>query len=49
MNFAVLWEQKKDKLKKLLDPKENDEVTYFNIQKLMNKHFISKKSLNENN
>ncbi len=38
-----------DKLKKLLDPKENDEVTYFNIQKLMNKHFISKKALSENN
>ena len=28
------------KLKKLLVIKDNDELTYFNIQKFMNKHFI---------
>ena len=38
-----------EKLKKLLDVKENDEVTYFNIQRLMNKHFITKKPMCENN
>ena len=27
-------------LKILLNVKENDEVTYFNIQRFMNKHFI---------
>lgn len=29
-----------DKLKKLLDINDDDEITYFNIQKFMNKHFI---------
>lgn len=29
-----------NKLKKLLDINDNDEITYFNIQKFMNKHFI---------
>lgn len=29
-----------DKLKFLLDIKDGDELTYFNIQKYMNKHFI---------
>ena len=29
-----------DDLKILLNVKENDEVTYFNIQRFMNKHFI---------
>lgn len=28
-----------DKLKKLLDVKESDTLTYFNIQKFMNRHF----------
>ncbi len=28
------------KLNKLLDAKDGDEITYFNIQKYMNKHFI---------
>ena len=28
-----------DKLKKLLDVKEGDTLTYFNIQKFMNRHF----------
>ena len=30
------------KLKKLLKPAKNEYVTYFNLQKLMNKHFIKK-------
>jgi len=30
------------KLKKLLKPAKNEDVTYFNLQKLMNKHFIKK-------
>ena len=30
------------KLKSLLNTKDNDEVTYFNLQKYMNKHFITK-------
>ncbi len=30
-----------DKLKELLDIKDDQELTYFNIQKYMNKHFIS--------
>lgn len=30
-----------DKLKQLLDINDDDEVTYFNIQKYMNKHFIT--------
>ena len=29
-------------LKKLLGVKEGDEVTYFNLQRLMNKHFVKK-------
>ena len=29
-----------DKLSTLLDVKEGDEVTYFNIQRYMNKHFV---------
>lgn len=29
-----------NKLKKLLKPAKNEDVTYFNLQKLMNKHFI---------
>jgi chromatin remodeling complex protein RSC6 len=33
-----------DNLKQLLDLNDDDELTYFNIQKYMNKHFI--KSLN---
>ena len=33
-------------LKNLLGVNEGDEVTYFNLQRLMNKHFI-KKSSNE--
>jgi chromatin remodeling complex protein RSC6 len=28
-------------LKSLLNPNPNEDVTYFNIQKLMNKHFVS--------
>lgn len=32
------------KLKKLLKPAKNEDVTYFNLQKLMNKHFIKKSS-----
>jgi len=28
-------------LKSLLNPQPNEEVTYFNLQKLMNKHFVS--------
>jgi chromatin remodeling complex protein RSC6 len=34
-----------NKLKKLLDPPQNTDVTYFNLQKLMNKHFIKKNTL----
>lgn len=30
-----------EKLKKLLDINENDTLTFFNIQKYMNKHFIT--------
>ncbi len=30
-------------LKKLLDVKDGDEVTYFNLQKLMNRHFMTAK------
>ncbi len=30
------------KLKKLLKLDKNDEVTYFNLQKYMNQHFITK-------
>jgi chromatin remodeling complex protein RSC6 len=33
-----------DKLKFLLGVEESDELTYFNMQKYMNKHFISEKS-----
>lgn len=29
-----------NKLNKLLDAKDGDEITYFNIQRYMNKHFI---------
>ena len=32
-----------DALKKLLTPDEGEEVTYFNLQRFMNKHFISSK------
>ena len=32
-------------LKNLLDVKKSDEVTYFNIQRYMNKHFIKKHQL----
>ena len=32
-------------LKKLLDVKKSEEVTYFNIQRYMNKHFIKKHQL----
>ena len=31
-----------EKLKNLLGVESDDEVTYFNIQKYMNKHFIKK-------
>ena len=31
-----------DKLNDLLKPKENDIITFFNIQKFMNQHFIKK-------
>lgn len=31
-----------DKLKKLLGVEKDDEVTYFNLQKYMNKHFLKK-------
>ena len=37
-----------NKLKLLLGISENDEVNYFNIQKYMNKHFISSDALLEN-
>ena len=37
------------KLQKLLGVDENQEVTYFNIQKYMNKHFISSKTSSEVN
>jgi len=30
------------KLKTLLNVKSNDQVTYFNLQKFMNKHFVTK-------
>ena len=32
-----------EKLKNLLGVEDKDEVTYFNLQKYMNKHFVSKK------
>lgn len=38
-----------DKLKKLLGLESDDELTYFNIQKYMNKHFIKEKKLTEDN
>jgi chromatin remodeling complex protein RSC6 len=31
------------KLATLLDVKDDDEVTYFNIQRYMNKHFVKEK------
>ena len=31
-----------DKLKKLLGVEKDEEVTYFNLQKYMNKHFLKK-------
>ena len=34
-----------DKLKNLLDPEEDTVLTYFNIQRFMNKHFIKKTSV----
>mgnify|MGYP003662728160 FL=1 len=34
-------------LKKLLDVKKSEEVTYFNIQRYMNKHFIKKHQLSK--
>ena len=33
-------------LKTLLDVKQNEEVTYFNIQRFMNKHFLKKQPIN---
>ena len=36
------------RLKTLLKLQKNDEVTYFNLQKYMNKHFITKKSAGKN-
>jgi chromatin remodeling complex protein RSC6 len=47
-NACVDSEDKKkirpdDKLKNLLNVSDNDEVTYFTLQKLMNRHFPSKK------
>ena len=33
-----------DKLASLLDVKEEDDVTYFNIQRYMNKHFVKEKA-----
>ena len=36
------------RLKSLLKLQKNDEVTYFNLQKYMNKHFISNKSVSKN-
>lgn len=38
-----------DTLKNLLGVTEEDEVTYFNLQKLMNKHFIKNKKVNQEN
>lgn len=35
------------KLEKLLNPGENTDITYFNIQGYMNKHFINNKKNNE--
>jgi chromatin remodeling complex protein RSC6 len=37
-----------EKLKSLLGVSEKDEVTYFNLQRLMNKHFIKNTSENLN-
>ena len=34
-------------LKQLLGVEDGDEVTYFNLQKYMNKHFHKKTSINE--
>lgn len=36
------------RLKSLLKLQKNDEVTYFNLQKYMNKHFITNKSVTKN-
>ena len=36
------------KLRSLLDVKEEDEVTYFNLQRYMNKHFKKKSHASEN-
>ena len=36
-----------DDLKNLLNVKKNEEVTYFNIQRFMNKHFIKSEAANE--
>ena len=36
------------RLKSLLKLEKNDEVTYFNLQKYMNKHFITNKSASKN-
>ena len=36
------------RLKSLLKLQKNDEVTYFNLQKYMNKHFITNKSSSKN-
>ena len=36
------------RLKSLLKLQKNDEVTYFNLQKYMNKHFITNKSASKN-
>ena len=38
-----------DTLKNLLGVSENEEVTYFNLQKLMNKHFIKKNKVTQEN
>jgi len=38
-----------EKLKSLLGINENEELTYFTIQKYMNKHFISLKDKSDNN
>ena len=36
-----------NKLKELLGCSDNDEVTYFNLQRYMNKHFVKKEAENE--
>ena len=38
-----------EKLKALLGTKEGDQVTYFNIQKFMNKHFTKKSKAKKDN